>query len=40
MESKGFTSVEQVRGRLDKQAGPADFDARGSYTRTLQTWTA
>jgi len=40
MESKGFTSIEQVRGRLDRQTGPTDLDARGSYIRTLQSWTA
>lgn len=40
MESKGFTSIEQVRGRLERQIGPADLDARGSYIRTLQSWTA
>jgi dihydroorotate dehydrogenase (fumarate) len=40
MESKGFTSVEQVRGRLDRQTRPTDLDARGSYIRTLQSWTA
>jgi dihydroorotate dehydrogenase (fumarate) len=40
MESKGFTSIEEVRGRLERQSAPADLDARGSYIRTLQSWTA
>lgn len=40
MESKGFTSIEQVRGRLDRQTGPGSLDGRGNYIRTLQSWTA
>ena len=40
MESKGFTSIDEVRGQLERQSAPADLDARGSYIRTLQSWTA
>lgn len=39
MESKGYTSIEQVRGALADR-GHADLFERGSYIRTLQSWTA
>ena len=40
MDSKGFTSVDQVRGAIDGHGGYADLFERGSYIRTLQSWTA
>ena len=40
MDSKGFTSVDQVRGAIDGQGSYADLFERGSYIRTLQSWTA
>lgn len=40
MDSKGFTSVDQVRGAVDGQESYADLFERGSYIRTLQSWTA
>ncbi len=40
MQSKGFTSIEQARGRLDRQGGRQDLAERGNYIRTLQSWTA
>ena len=40
MESKGFTSVDQVRGALDGHDAHTGLFERGSYIRTLQSWTA
>jgi hypothetical protein len=40
MDSKGFTSVDEVRGAIDGHGGYADLFERGSYIRTLQSWTA
>jgi dihydroorotate dehydrogenase (fumarate) len=40
MDSKGLTSVDQVRGAIDGQRSYADLFERGSYIRTLQSWTA
>jgi hypothetical protein len=36
---KGFTTVEQVRGAIDDHGAHADPFERGSYIRTLQSWT-
>ena len=36
MESKGFTSIEQVRGQLDRQTGPADLDAREAISEPFR----
>ena len=40
MNSKGFTSIDQVRGAIDDRGAHADLLERGSYIRTLQSWTA
>jgi dihydroorotate dehydrogenase (fumarate) len=40
MDSKGFTSVDEVRGAIDGHGSYADLFERGSYIRTLQSWTA
>jgi dihydroorotate dehydrogenase (fumarate) len=40
MDSKGLTSVDQVRGAIGGQGSYADLFERGSYIRTLQSWTA
>lgn len=40
MESKSFSSLEDVRGRIGGRAPDADLFERASYIRTLQSWTA
>lgn len=39
MESKQFSSIEDVRGRVDGRTGDAIILERANYIRTLQTWT-
>jgi dihydroorotate dehydrogenase (fumarate) len=39
MESKSFSSIDEVRGRIDGRATDADLFERASYIRTLQSWT-
>jgi len=40
MNSRGFTSLDQVRGAIDDRGAHADLLERGNYIRTLQSWTA
>jgi dihydroorotate dehydrogenase (fumarate) len=40
MESKAFSSIEEVRGRIDGRTADADLFERANYIRTLQSWTA
>ena len=40
MESKSFSSIDQVRGLIDGRAIEANLFERASYIRTLQSWTA
>ena len=40
MESKSFSSIGDVRGRIDGRATDADLFERASYICTLQSWTA
>ena len=40
MESKSFSSIDQVRGLIDGRATEANLFERASYIRTLQSWTA
>jgi dihydroorotate dehydrogenase (fumarate) len=39
MDSKGFATVDEVRGAIDGHSAHADLFERGSYIRTLQSWT-
>jgi dihydroorotate dehydrogenase (fumarate) len=40
MESKAFSSIEEVRGRIDGRTADANLFERANYIRTLQSWTA
>ena len=40
MESKAFSSIEEVRGRIDGRTTDANLFERANYIRTLQSWTA
>jgi dihydroorotate dehydrogenase (fumarate) len=40
MESQSFASIDDVRGRIDGRATHAALFERGSYIRTLQSWTS
>lgn len=40
MESKSFSSLDQVHGLIDGRAIDADLLERASYIRTLQSWSA
>ena len=40
MESKSFSSVDQVRGLIDGRTTEANLFERASYIRTLQSWTS
>ena len=35
---KSFSSIDQVRGLIDGRATDANLFERGSYIRTLQSW--
>ena len=39
MESKSYNDINQARGLIDGRKGHADLFERGSYIRTLQSWT-
>ena len=39
MESKQFTSIDDVRGRIDGSGTDASIVERANYIRTLQSWT-
>jgi dihydroorotate dehydrogenase (fumarate) len=39
-ESKSFSSIDDVRGRIDGSATDTDLFERANYIRTLQSWTA
>ncbi len=39
MESKSYDDINQARGLIDGREGHADLFERGSYIRTLQSWT-
>ena len=39
MESKQFTSIDEVRGRIDGSGTDASIVERANYIRTLQSWT-
>jgi dihydroorotate dehydrogenase (fumarate) len=38
MASKDFSSIDEVRGRIDGRAANADLFERAGYIRTLQSW--
>jgi hypothetical protein len=40
MESKSFSSIDQVRGLIDGRATDATLFERASYIRTLQSWSS
>lgn len=40
MKSRSFDSIDQARGLVDGRGKDADLFERGSYIRTLQSWTA
>jgi dihydroorotate dehydrogenase (fumarate) len=40
MESKAFSAIEEVRGRIDGRTAGEDLFERANYIRTLQSWTA
>jgi dihydroorotate dehydrogenase (fumarate) len=40
MESRAFSSVEDVRGRISSRSTDRDLHERANYIRTLQRWTA
>ena len=40
MESKSFSSIDDVRGQADGRATDTDLFERANYIRTLQSWTA
>ena len=39
MESKRFSSIDEVRGRVDGRTTDAAILERANYIRTLQSWT-
>jgi len=40
MDSNGFVSIDQARGLIDGRATDAKLFERGSYIRTLQSWSS